>query len=96
MSPIVNTFIVGMPKAGTTSLHLYLSEHPNTCMSEDKEPHYFSKDLLQEGAEFHGHPKYTRYPTIEKYHSLFEERGEVLVVGESSVFFCSKQSAKEI
>ena len=97
MSPIVNTFIVGMPKAGTTSLHRYLSEHPNTCMAEDKEPHYFSTDLLQEGAEFHGHPKYTRYPTIEKYHSLFGERGEAMVVGESSVFYLfSKQAAQEI
>ena len=41
-----------MPKAGTTSLHRYLSEHPDTCMALDKEPHYFSVDLLQEGADF--------------------------------------------
>ena len=94
---IVNTFIVGMPKAGTTSLHRYLSEHPNTCMAEDKEPHYFSKDLLQEGAEFHGHPKYTRYPTLEDYHSLFELRGDASVIGESSVFYLfSKLAAQEI
>ena len=64
-----------MPKAGTTSLHRYLSEHPDTCMALDKEPHYFSVDLLQEGTDFHGYPKYTRYPTSEDYHTLFAERG---------------------
>lgn len=94
---IVNTFIVGMPKAGTTSLHRYLSEHPDTCMAEDKEPHYFSTDLLQEGARLHGHPKYTRYPTSEAYHTLFAQSGSASVVGESSVFYLfSKSAAKEI
>ena len=28
------------------------SEHPDTCMADDKEPHYFSVDLLQEGVQF--------------------------------------------
>ena len=94
---IVNTFIVGMPKAGTTSLHRYLAEHPDTCMAEDKEPHYFSVDLLQEGAELHGHPKYTRYPTVDAYHALFSERGSASIVGESSVFYLfSRAAAKEI
>lgn len=97
MSGIVNTFIVGMPKAGTTSLHRYLAEHPDTCMAEDKEPHYFSIDLLAEGAAFHGFPKYTRYPTPEAYHGLFADRGTASVVGESSVFYLfSKQAAAEI
>lgn len=94
---IVNTFIVGMPKAGTTSLHRYLSEHPSTCMADDKEPHYFSVDLLNEGAAFHGFPKYTRYPTPDAYHALFSNRRDATVVGESSVFYLySKQAAHEI
>ena len=38
----VNTFIVGAPKAGTTSLHHYLSQHTDVCMSSVKEPNYFS------------------------------------------------------
>ena len=86
-----------MPKAGTTSLHRYLSEHPDTCMALDKEPHYFSVDLLQEGTELHGYPKYTRYPTSEDYHQLFANRGSASVVGESSVFYLfSQAAAKEI
>jgi len=38
-----NFFIVGAPKAGTTSLYAYLSGIPGIYMSPVKEPHYFSK-----------------------------------------------------
>lgn len=94
---IVNCCIVGMPKAGTTSLHQYLGQHPEIFMSSDKEPHFFSTDLLQEGAELHGYPKYTRYPSLEKYHQLFAERGAAKIVGESSVFYLfSQKAAQEI
>ena len=33
--------IIGTMKGGTTSLHLYLSQHPEVCMSAAKEPNYF-------------------------------------------------------
>jgi hypothetical protein len=36
-----NTFIVGAPKAGTTSLHRYLKRHPDVSVSTPKEPYYF-------------------------------------------------------
>ena len=39
----VDFFIVGAPKAGTTSLYHYLNEHPQVEMSLQKEPDYFSK-----------------------------------------------------
>ena len=34
-------FIIGAPKAGTTSLHEYLAEHPEIAMTADKEPSCF-------------------------------------------------------
>jgi sulfotransferase family protein len=37
-----NLFIVGAVKAGTTSLHRYLAQHPEIYMSPVKEPHFFS------------------------------------------------------
>lgn len=40
-----NFFIVGVPKAGTTSLHNYLAQHPEIYMSQLKEPYYFAPDL---------------------------------------------------
>ena len=38
-------FIIGAPKAGTTSLHNYLSEHPEIQMASVKEPNFFAPHL---------------------------------------------------
>ena len=43
-----NFFIVGAPKAGTTSLYHYLDQHPAIYMSPIKEPYYFSAELKPE------------------------------------------------
>jgi len=43
-----NLFIVGAAKAATTSLHVYLSAHPDVYMSPIKEPNFFSKDICCE------------------------------------------------
>ena len=37
-----NFLVIGASKAGTTSLHHYLAQHPDIYMSPVKEPHYFS------------------------------------------------------
>ena len=45
----VNFFIVGAPKAGTTSLYSYLNQHHSISMSLVKEPNYFShKEILDQ------------------------------------------------
>jgi hypothetical protein len=36
-----NFFVIGAAKAGTTSLHYYLDQHPHVYMSDPKELHYF-------------------------------------------------------
>ncbi|MFL2570223.1 MAG: sulfotransferase family protein [Flavobacteriales bacterium] len=43
----VNTFIVGAPKAGTTSLHHYLNQHADVSMSSVKEPNFFSSKEVE-------------------------------------------------
>jgi len=43
-----NFFIVGAPKAGTTSLYHYLDQHPQIYMSPIKEPCYFASELRPE------------------------------------------------
>lgn len=40
-----NLFLVGAPKCGTSALHDYLAQHPDTFMSDPKEPHHFCTDL---------------------------------------------------
>ncbi|MCX6625014.1 MAG: sulfotransferase [Acidobacteria bacterium] len=49
MAPALpNFFIVGAPKAGTTSLHHYLLQHPAVYMSPIKEPCYFASEIRAE------------------------------------------------
>jgi hypothetical protein len=36
-----NLFVIGAAKAGTTSLHYYLDQHPQIQMSANKEPNFF-------------------------------------------------------
>ena len=43
-----NFFIVGAPKAATTSLYAYLDQHPQVYMSPLKEPNYFASELRPE------------------------------------------------
>ena len=42
-----NFFVVGAPKAGTTSLYDYLDQHPSVYMSPIKEPAFFAADLFE-------------------------------------------------
>jgi hypothetical protein len=52
-----NFFIVGTGKAGTTSLHRYLRQHPQIYMSPVKEPSYFASEIRGEalGKAFQRH-----------------------------------------
>ena len=43
-----NFFIIGAAKAGTTSLHRYLDQHPDVFMAADKELHFFCDPDCQE------------------------------------------------
>lgn len=44
---VPNTFLIGAQKAGTTTLAGLLAQHPQICVSEPKEVHYFSRDYAQ-------------------------------------------------
>lgn len=79
-----NVFVVGAPKCGTTSLHNYLSQHPDVCMSATKEPHFFSNDL--DGSAYFG------VSTLEEYEALFTDQG-ASQWGESSVWYLYSNDA---
>jgi hypothetical protein len=69
-------FIIGAPKAGTTSLHNYLAEHPEIHMSAVKEPRFFAGP--ENGLPFP--PDWV--PDLGDYERLFETG--LAVRGESS------------
>ncbi len=69
-------FIIGAPKAGTTSLHSYLDRHPEIQMSNIKEPRYFAGP-----ANGFPYPP-DRVETLAEYELLFD--ADFGVRGESS------------
>lgn len=69
-------FIIGAARAGTTSLHYYLSQHPQIQMSATKEPHFFAGPA---GDLAYGAPRVDRF---DDYRALFDPR--VSVRGEAS------------
>lgn len=53
-----NTFILGAPKCGTTSMAHWLSQHPAVFMSAIKEPNYFNTDMQPEWGHIREHAVY--------------------------------------
>ena len=76
-----NFLIVGAAKAATTSLHHWLGQHPEVCMSRVKEPEYF--------ADGYGLNDW------DKYLQLFEEGSGKKAVGESSTVYLSSPECAE-
>lgn len=79
--PLPTFFIIGAPKAGTTSLHSYLDRHPQIQMSAIKEPRFFA-----------GPENGIAYPpdhvaTLAEYEALFDP--SVAVRGESSTDYAT-------
>jgi hypothetical protein len=91
-----NLFIVGAAKAGTTSLHVLLSRHPATFMSEPKEPRFFAYE--GERPEAFGGPGASSLvssivKTRDEYEQLFAGVTDERVVGESSPAYLYSQVA---
>lgn len=95
MKIIPNFFIVGAPKAGTTSLYEYLSMHPEVYMpAAIKEPDYFShEEILQQPLYY----KTTHITDLQKYKALFADVTNQKAVGEASVsYLFYRDTAKKI
>jgi hypothetical protein len=74
-------FLIGAPKAGTTSLHHYLDKHPQIQMSVNKEPRFFA------GPE-NGVPYAPgKVDALEEYERLFDPAVEVR--GEASTDYAT-------
>jgi len=76
-----NLFIVGVPRAGTTSIYEYLKKIPEIHMSPIKEPHYFSVNINPD--IFNSKP--IREKT--KYLELFSDVKNEKFIGEASTSY---------
>jgi len=84
-----NFFIVGAPKAGTTSLYEYLKDIPRIYMSPIKEPNYFSPMAL-------ANKKRKSISEKSEYLNLFSNMSDEKVLGEASVCYLSDPQASTL
>jgi Sulfotransferase family len=64
-------FIIGAPKAGTTSLNFYLEQHPEIQMSEVKEPAFFAPPLGSATSKL-GLSRVDMIDSLDRYERLFD------------------------
>ena len=83
-SPLPNFFIVGAPKAGTTSLYFYLEQHPEIFMSPLKETNFFSHDATVKQNLYY---KERGINNWNNYLALFKEAENKKAIGEASVSY---------
>jgi hypothetical protein len=87
-TPRPDFFIVGAPKAGTTSLHDYLRQHPQIFMPAVKELNYFGSDRALRNT-----PRLTE----AEYLRMFAKAPDGVRIGEASVSYLrSNLAAREI
>lgn len=74
---LVNFLICGTQKGGTSALYSYLREHPEICMADAKEVHFFDNESLFDN----GRPDYS------KYHSSFNPKTSHRLIGEATPIY---------
>lgn len=82
-------FIVGAPKAGTTSLYRYLNRIPGIFLSPTKEPHFFIPETAIVS-------KITRIETEDKYLQLFNAALLGDLCGEASTAYLRAPEAPKL
>ena len=92
-----NFLIIGVQKAGTTSIYNYLNEHPQIYMSPVKETNFFETEWDKESAESNNKPCKT-IKDIDTYSKLFDGVKDEIAIGEASpnYLFHYQASAKAI
>jgi hypothetical protein len=89
---IPDTFIIGAPKSGTTSLYAWLSGHPEVFMTPVKEPCYYSRDLADDKSG-----NFLKYGVDrQRYLALFDDAGSAKRAGEASTRYLFSKDAAEL
>lgn len=71
-----NFFVVGPPKAGTTSIAHHLKKHPQVFIPDVKEPHYFSP-----------HIESVVNLNLDEYRRLYEKASGYTAIGDLSASY---------
>ncbi len=91
MSRWPNLFLVGAPRCGTTSLHVWLPAIPGIFMSRIKEPHFFSRRVIGDD-----HPMVKPIRDERDYLELFSGADDdAKFIGEATPFYLEDPGAAE-
>ena len=86
-SRMINFIVCGTQKGGTTALYEHLRMHPQVCMANKKEVHFFDNEKLFQ----------TNSIDYTKYHSFFKPSKSHKVLGEATpIYMYWKNSPKRI
>ena len=98
MNTFPNFFIVGAARSGTTSLDLYLSQHPEIFITLKKETHFFAREQLPERYRGPGDERMNRLliRDEEQYTQLFADAGRSKAIGEASAFYLCYPSSADL
>lgn len=97
-----NFIVIGQMKAGTSSLHAYLRQHPDIFMPSVKELRFFSEVISEAGDRLLVDEDYRRRRimrgmpvTFAEYEKLFEAASGQKALGEASPEYANSQRAAE-
>jgi hypothetical protein len=81
-----NFVVIGAPKCGTTSLHHYLSQHPDVYVPKRKELHYFSYPHIARFSAGPGDANILNHfcATRQSYENHYENAGKEAAIGDIS------------
>ncbi len=95
-----NFIIIGQMKAGTSSLHAYLRQHPDIFMPDVKELRFFSEVISDEGDRLRIDDDYRSRRisagmpvTFDEYERLFDAATGQKALGEASPGYLNRERA---
>ena len=86
--PLANTYLIGAPKSGTTTLARWLAAHPDVHFSVPKEPFYWADDFPRLRAHY-------GFAERRSYEALFSspEAASARIRAEGSTFYLYSRTA---
>jgi hypothetical protein len=90
-----NFLIIGAAKCGTSSVYMYLKQHPEIFMSAVKEPHFFSFTNETKRTNGPGDTVTEAITDIDVYESLFDGVREEKAIGEASPTYIYQPQAPD-
>lgn len=90
-----NFLLIGAAKAGTSSIHNYLKQHPDIFLSPTKEPRFFAFDARETKQDRPWDHLWADrlVVTIDAYERLFDDVSGERAIGESSTIYLASQHA---